>query len=126
MRKPLAALRGRKAASGFRVPWAGLEPALPFGNTPLKRVCLPFHHHGESFGDSYIIETDPARIKPPRAAVPRAPRPGPVRGASRTPRHARARPPAAPRAHRPAGRTAPPGAAPPFRATDTAPRAAGR
>lgn len=28
------------------VPWAGLEPALPFGNTPLKRVCLPFHHHG--------------------------------------------------------------------------------
>src|SRR5262245_10279911 len=29
------------------MPWAGLEPALPFGNTPLKRVCLPFHHHGD-------------------------------------------------------------------------------
>ncbi len=32
---------------GSGVPKAGLEPAIPFGHSFLRRTCMPFHHSGQ-------------------------------------------------------------------------------
>src|SRR5262245_64736794 len=121
------------------MPWAGLEPALPFGNTPLKRVCLPIppprrvvrgtitllkRADRDQVGpacqagpSSIAPQVPPGRrdlLRPQPPAARQEPRPGPVRGAARTPRHTAATPPEAPRERRPGERIASPTAAPRF------------